>query len=162
MQALPHETVRRVRLRTTVVLIALVQPVLLILFLIASLIWTGGQVLRDQSAPYDQILLFPVVPVPGWLLLVLAGLLAIGSAVYCVGTEMLDARSVVGLLGPVLASCVTALFFFAAQPVEDDPNLLVALIVDVVALIPLAITAIRFVPEYERRRQADTLPEGYV
>lgn len=144
------------------VLIALVQPVLLILFLIASLIWTGGQVLRNQSAPYDQVLLFPVVPVPGWLLLVLAGLLAVASALYCIRAEMLDARSVVGLLGPVLASCVAALFFFAAQTVEDDPNLLVALIADLVAVIPLAIAAIRFVPEYERRRQADTLPEGYV
>lgn len=161
MQALPHETVRRAGLRTTVVLIALVQRVLLILFLIASLIWPGGHVLRNQSAPYGQVLLFPVVPVAGWLLLVLAGLLAVTSALYCVRAEMLDARSVVGLLGPVLASCVAALFF-AAQTVEGDPNLLVALIVELVAVIPLAIAAIRFVPEYERRRQADTLPEGYV
>ncbi len=162
VQALPHESVVRIRLRQIVVLTALVQPALLILFLVASLIWTGGQVLRDQSAPYDQLAPFPVFPVPGWLLVVLAVLLVVATTAYSIGAQMLDARNVVGMLGPVVASSVAALFFLVARTVAGDPSLVIAFIVNLLALVPLVIVLIRFVPEYERRRKDDELPEGYV
>lgn len=142
--------------------VALVQPLILVLFLLASLIFTGAQVMRDQSAPYEQIVLFPVVPLPGWVLLVPAVCLVAAVIAYGAPATMLDAPRITGLFGPVIASSVSALFFLLAKTVENDPGFQVALWADLAAFAVIAISAIRFIPEYDRRRRAGTLPEGYL
>lgn len=141
---------------------SLVQPAILVLFVLASLAFTGGQVMRTQSAPYDALLPFPIVPLPGWVLAVLAGFMLVAVVGYTWQAQMLDARQVGGLFGPVIGSVVTALFFLLAGTTLEDPAFAYALWIDLAALAVLCVPAIRFVPEYDRRLRAGKLPEGYV
>ncbi|MGO2519746.1 MAG: hypothetical protein ACTH8F_06475 [Microbacterium sp.] len=150
MPALPHETRQRVRLGKTAVIVALVQPAVLLVFLVASLIFTGAQVMRDQSAAYEQLVPFPVFVVPGWFLVAPAGVLVVVIAIYTFAAQMLDAPRIGGLFWPVIASLVAAFFFLLARTTQDDPLLLVCLWLNVASIALLTLAAVRFLPTYDR------------
>lgn len=137
------------------------QPTILVLFLVASLVFTGGQAVRTQSVPYDALVPFPIVPLPGWLFVVLASLLLLAVVGYTWRAQMLDVPQLVRLFRTVSASAGSAFFFLIAGTRVDDPAFAYALWIDLAALAVLCVPAIRFVREYDRRRRAGELPEGY-
>lgn len=134
----------------------------MLLFIVASLVFTGGQAMRTQSAPYDAFVPFPIVPLPGWSFVVLASLTLPAVVGYTWRAQMLDARQLSGLFGAVLASVVAAFFFLLAGTTVDDPAFAYALWIDLAALAVLCVPVIRFAPEYGRRLRAGELPEGYM
>lgn len=162
MKRLPHETVARHRLYRVGLIVALVQPGILVLFLLASLALTGGQVARAKGAIYGQVVPFPVFPVPGWLMLALAVLTLVLMTAYTIGAQLLDSRLIAGLYGPVLGSVVAAVFFRFAGTTDETVMHSAAVWLDVAAVVPLVIATLRFGREYDRRMRAGTLPDGYL
>lgn len=161
MQALPHESTGRFRLFWVTIAVASVQPTILVLFLLSSLVFTGGQIARGTRPIFGALTAFPVVPLPGWILILPGALTLVLVSGYCLGSQLLDTRLVAGLLGPVLGSTAASLFFLLADTVEDDVGFQIALWVNLIAVIPLVLTIIRFGPEYDRRLRSGRLPEGY-
>lgn len=162
MELLPHESQMRRRLFIATYIVAVVQPAILVLFLLGSLAFTGGQVVRNSDPIYDAVFPFPVVPLPGWVLVAIAVPNLILVVLLCAGAQLLDARMVTGMLGPMLAAVGASGFFLSAGTVENDGGFAIALWINIAAVVPLVISIIRFGPEYTRRMRAGTLPEGYV
>lgn len=157
----PHASPVRWRLFLRAMAASFAQAIIVILFLVASLVFTGSQAVRTQSALYDALVPFPIVPLPGWLFVVLASFLLPAVIGYAWRAQMLDIPQLLGLLGPVSASVMAAFFFLLAGTTVDDPAFAYALWIDLAALAVLCVPAIRFVREYDRRRRAGELPEGY-
>jgi len=159
--ALPHESAGRARFGLIVSILALIQPLLLVLYVSGSFIFTGGQVLPDSVPFYDQVYGFPVFPVPAWLVFALAALLLAGVIVLVATSQVLDAPRLTGLFGPAIASAVATVLFLLTRTDGAAPGYLIALVLNVVSLVVVLACALRFVSRYDRMRRAGELPNGY-
>ena len=133
-------------------LVCLLIPVaLLILFLVGSLLFTGGKVLQEGDTIWDDVWSFPVFPVPAWLLLVPAVVSALLVVPFVVTTPVADAPRIAARFGQALAAGLAAVFFafafpasdgFVAMPEAGDGYLglhLVAALITVVVVLVLAV-----------------------
>lgn len=102
----------------------LVPAIILVVFLVGSLLFSGGQVFADRSPGWDVVIPFPLFPVPWWLF---AGLGVVGLG--CALTWALRAapRESLGLTGAFGVTCAggfAALYFefaFMDDPVLSGP-----------------------------------------
>lgn len=101
------------------VIAQLIPPGILLVFLVGSLILSGGQVAPGAPANWDVVVPFPLFPVPGWLL---GGLGAVALALaiaWAWASTAAEAAALSGALGVTMASSVASLFFalvFAGDP----------------------------------------------
>ncbi|GAA5035286.1 hypothetical protein ACFQRL_00660 [Microbacterium fluvii] len=140
---------------------------LLVVYLVGSLLLTGGQVVASRGPIWGAALDFPLFVVPAWMLIALA---AVGAALYLpllLTVRVLDARRLSGAWGVVAASVFTPLLFSAV--VDDDiwrafreQGYWIASAISAVCVLALAIAAFTTAPRYDRLARAGELPPGYL
>lgn len=101
-------------------LVCLLIPVaLLVLFLVGSLVFTGGQVLQEGDTIWADVWSFPVFPVPSWLLIVPAAVSALLVVPFVATTPVAQAPRIAARFGQALAAGLASVFFAFAFPAAD-------------------------------------------
>jgi len=100
--------------------VVLVPPALLVVFLVGSLIFSGGQVSETMDTKWGVVFPYPLFAVPKTLLVILGVL----SIVLAVGVAVTNRRSdeerVRRLVGPIAASAVSSVILAGVVP--EDPT----------------------------------------
>lgn len=137
----------------------IVQAGVLVVFLVASLLFAGAQVTRSASPAWEQLVPFPVFPVPAGMLAVpaVAGLAL--AVTWAVTSRAAEARVLTGAIGPTVAAAVAPGFLILAyEGAPDEPYLLplavtgASLLVIVVASVLAGARARGEDPAVERSR----------
>ncbi len=97
-----------------------VPAAILVVFLVASLLLSGAQVTAAGSPAWDQVVPFPVFPVPVWLLLVPA-VIGLGAGLtWALTARPEEAPALTGAIGPTVAAAMAPGFFILAHLGADD------------------------------------------
>lgn len=94
----------------------LVPPVLLVVYLVGSLLFTGGQVSEAMDPIWDQVLPYPLFAMPAVVLIVPAAIsliLAVCLVSVCRAEDVLRLR---GSIGPTAAAIMSSIGFAALVP----------------------------------------------
>jgi len=163
---------RRSRFRSALAAVAatstLIGPLLLLVFLIGSLLLSGGQVLASKHPIWGVAIAFPLFPVPALLLTVTTGVGLAALLVLVCGSNYREAGLFNGMAGFTGAN-LAAVFFFGRAFVEGDlgslgmfpdesylqPTLLAA-----AGLVVSFAFGVIFAVRYDREKKAGRLPEG--
>ncbi|MGN8551638.1 UNVERIFIED_CONTAM: hypothetical protein OHV15_03510 [Microbacterium sp. SLM126] len=92
----------------------LVQTGILVAFLVGALLLSGAQVTAEGNANWEQVVPFPVFPVPAWLLTALASVALLAGIVWALTSRPADASALTGAIGPAVAGAFASGFFLFA------------------------------------------------
>lgn len=111
------------RTTTAYLLLRMLQAATLIVYLVGSLLLTGGQFKQGQSPMWGEVLYFPLFSVPGWLMVgvsVLGVLLVIPVLVLA---RVRDAGRIGGAFAATGAAAAASFMFAAVLPAESAGEL---------------------------------------
>jgi len=91
----------------------LVLPVLLIVYLLGSLLLTGGRMQPEASEKWDSLLPAPLFTVPGWLVVGLAVVSAAATVLLVATRRAWSDAAAMGVVNTASASAISSWFFIA-------------------------------------------------
>jgi hypothetical protein len=92
---------------------------LFVVFIVGSLLFTGGRVLKDGETIYDEVWRWPVFPVSAWLLIVPAALTALVVVPMVVTTPAREADRLIGYWGQTTVAVGAGVGFAVAFPADS-------------------------------------------
>lgn len=102
--------------RVVYAVVAIVAPAILIVFLVGSLFFSGGQVNAGMDPKWGVVWAYPLFAVPTVLLVALGLLLSLLAVIVAATARREDVLGLRGLLGPTVASIVAAIGFALLAP----------------------------------------------
>lgn len=148
--------------RTLYVVITVIPPIALVVYLIGSLLLSGGQVSASMDTKWDPVIPYPLFPVPTAILVGLAAISAVLALIVAVSARAGDELGQRGLLGPTAAAMVSAFGFSLLVPdggTRSGDTVFgqqwVAAVVYTAALVVLLVGVAASTAKSRRRRGAD-------
>jgi len=102
--------------RVVYAVVAIVSPAILIVFLVGSLFFSGGQVSASMDPKWGVVWAYPLFAVPTVLLVALGVALSLLAVILAATARGEDVPGLRGLLGPTVASIVAAIGFALLVP----------------------------------------------
>lgn len=102
--------------RTLSAIAAIVPPAILVVFLVGSLIFSGGQVSASMDPKWGIVWSYPLFPVPAIVLIALAAASIVLALVVAATARAGDVPGIRGLLGPTAAAIVSAIVLSVIVP----------------------------------------------
>lgn len=96
--------------------VVLVPPALLVVFLVGSLIFSGGQVSESMDTKWGVVFPYPLFAVPATLLIALGVASIVLAVVVAVTNRFSDEERVRRLIGPIVASAISSVILAGAVP----------------------------------------------
>jgi hypothetical protein len=96
--------------------VAILPPAILILFLVGSLFFSGGQVSAGMDPKWGIVWAYPLFVVPTVLLVALGAVLVVLAIILAATASDADVPGLRGLVGPTAASIVAAIGFALLVP----------------------------------------------
>jgi hypothetical protein len=155
---------RTVRASTAIAAVGLlVTPALLVLYLVGSLVLTGGNVMPGGSPNWDEVYPSPVFPVPGWLVVVPTVVGSLSAVVVVGASRTADASRLIGLLGYTFGAALSEiafLFVFAGDTRIWDTGYGIGFAAAALASAAVLIAVLTLAPGAERLRRAELARAG--
>lgn len=102
--------------RVAYAVVAILPPAILILFLVGSLFFSGGQVSAGMDPKWGIVWAYPLFVVPTVLLVALGAVLVVLAIILAATARDADVPGLRGLVGPTAASIVAAIGFALLVP----------------------------------------------
>lgn len=102
--------------RVAYAVVAILPPAILILFLVGSLFFSGGQVSAGMDPKWGIVWAYPLFVVPTVLLVALGAVLVVLAIILAATARDADVPGLRGLVGPTMASIVAAIGFALLVP----------------------------------------------
>jgi len=102
--------------RVAYAVVAVLPPAILIVFLVGSLFFSGGQVSATMDPKWGVVWAYPLFVVPTVLLVALGAVLVVLAIILAATARDADVPGLRGLLGPTAASIVAAVGFALLAP----------------------------------------------
>ncbi|MDF2563359.1 MAG: hypothetical protein K0R99_4805 [Microbacterium sp.] len=102
--------------RVAYAVVAILPPAILILFLVGSLFFSGGQVSAGMDPKWGIVWAYPLFVVPTVLLVALGAVLVVLAIILAATASDADVPGLRGLVGPTAASIVAAIGFALLVP----------------------------------------------
>ena len=103
-------------LHTLLVVVAALPPAALVVFLVGSLLLSGGQASATMDATWDVVVPYPLFTVPAAVLLVFAAVSVVLAVLVVLTARRGDGVGLRGLLGPLLAATVSSMILSGVAP----------------------------------------------
>ncbi|UJP09175.1 hypothetical protein L2X99_12050 [Microbacterium sp. KUDC0406] len=147
------------RFTTAYLLLRMLQAAVLIVFLVASLLFTGGQVAAKGAPIWGAVLDYPLFVLPGWLMLAVSALGVLMVVPVLSLARLTDAGRVVGAFSATAAATAASFFFAWSSPVDPSSGLRwVAACTDGAVLVILLVVAGVIAYRSDRARAREGLP----
>lgn len=98
--------------------VAIVPPAALVVFLVGSLILSGGQVSETTNGIWGVAVPYPLFVMPAIIMIVLAAASVVLAVVSALTARREDVPGLRGLIGPTIAAAIAAVLFAGLTP-ED-------------------------------------------
>lgn len=103
-------------LSTILAIVAILPPAALVVFLVGSLIFSGGQVSDSMDTKWDVVWPYPLFPAPTLVLVVLAGVSVVLAVLVALTAREGDEPGLRGLIGPLVGAAIAAILFAVLVP----------------------------------------------
>lgn len=103
-------------LSTILAIVAILPPAALVVFLVGSLIFSGGQVSASMDTKWDAVWPYPLFAVPTVVLVVLAAVSVLLALIVAVTARAGDETGLRGLVGPLVGAIIAAILFAVLIP----------------------------------------------
>ncbi|GEP49321.1 hypothetical protein FVP74_03830 [Microbacterium saccharophilum] len=103
-------------LSTILAVVAILPPAALVVFLVGSLLLSGGQVSASMDTKWDAVRPYPLFAVPTVVLVVLAVVSVVLALLVAVTARAGDETGLRGLVGPLVGAIIAAILFAVLIP----------------------------------------------
>jgi len=103
-------------LHTFLVVVAVLPPAALVVFLVGSLLLSGGQASATMDVKWDVVVPYPLFTVPAVVLLVLAAVSVVLAILVVLTARRGDEVGLRGLFGPLIAATLSSVILSGVAP----------------------------------------------